>query len=860
MKHEISEELDSDGNNFLWVHIKKFSIDIGAVYRQPSSNMGVFLNTYETQLSKRNRALVFGDLNINILNKDKTTKNYKSILQQNGFKILNKIISTHCTRETENSKTLLDHVATNLKNNTFHMALIDSAMSDHKQIYFEAHKYQPDSIQKIRYEAVNYKQLYITIEESLLSIENVFDKYDKLEKLLIESIAKNRCQKYKYLNPPKADWINRNIITEVSKRNILWQTLKQIPEDDTVKDNYIKQRTLARNTVQLAKNQYYYKAFKSCTKNPLKMWQLINSLANNKPKSNQIPNKLSTSNSIISNPKDICETFNTFFSKIGAELANKIPKQHYNHLIQKIQTNNNPHFLKLSVITPATCNEISQIMDKLNTNSSTGIDKINTKAIKCVKNLILENLTKSINKCLITGQFPDTLKIAKVTPIHKSGDKMDPSNYRPISVLPVISKIFEKIMHNRLTEHLNSLNFLYIKQYGFRPKSNTLAATNDLVTSIRNNIDDKKITLGVFIDLQKAFDTVSHDMLLLKLQSIGMCDTALELFKSYLSNRYQIVKINEHQSEPRPVSYGVPQGSILGPLLFLIYINSIHEIGLKGDVTLYADDTSIFYSGQTITSIIKDAQDDLNLLDIWLQSNLLSINASKTNYIIFRAKNKHIDTYSDLTINGKVIHRIDKEKYLGLHLDSQLTWKPQIEKIRTKLISLTGALRCFARCLPRKIKYTIYNTMVKPHIDYLIEVWGSAAKTNINKLQISQNKLIKTLFNYDYLTSTQKIYKNTNIMTITQAYKYNTCILIKKIINKDIHSQILFTKKIHVVKRNTRQASNIYLRTPRTNYGKKNIMFEGAKLYNKLPKDLKEINSINLFKKVLKKHILKDFS
>ncbi|XP_028168430.1 fructose-bisphosphate aldolase-like [Ostrinia furnacalis] len=173
----------------------------------------------------------------------------------------------------------------------------------------------------------------------------------------------------------------------------------------------------------------------------------------------------------------------------------------------------------------------------MDANTSAGIDGISTKAIKCIKNIIASNLAESVNKCFSEGYFPNSLKIAKVTPIHKSGSKMDPNNYRPISVLP----------------------------YGFRPKSNTVSATVDLVTRIKTNIDEKKITLGIFIDLQKAFDT----------------------------NRRQIVKIGNEQSEPRTVSCGVPQGSILGPLLFLIYINNISEIGLHGDVFLYADDTNL---------------------------------------------------------------------------------------------------------------------------------------------------------------------------------------------------------------------------------------------------------------------------
>jgi hypothetical protein len=427
------------------------------------------------------------------------------------------------------------------------------------------------------------------------------------------------------------------------------------------------------------------------------------------------------------------------------------------------------------------------------------------------------------------------------------------SNY--ISVLPIISKIYEKVLYARLDKFLVAKNFISQKQYGFRPKSSTLSATIDLVTQIKLKIDQKQIVLGVFIDLRKAFDTVSHQILLEKLRNIGIVDKAHDIFKSYLENRQQVVKINDHQSGPKLVTYGVPQGSILGPLLFLVYINSIQDIGLKGDLILYADDTSLFYYSKSIHDIIINVQTDLDLLSNWFNSNLLTINIDKTNYVIFSAKNKKIPDFTQPSINGQVINRKEHEKYLGLIFDAHLTWKLHIEKAKAKLTSLTGALRNISRCFPRRVKFLIYNALVKPHIDYLIEVWGTAAKTNLNKLQRAQNKLIKVLFNYNFLTSTDKIYNDTKIMTVTQTYVYYTCLLIRKILSKGIQTQISFSKNHQFQRMKLRNADNLVLRAPRTNYGNKSLVFEGAKLYNNLPKDIKDCKSMFSFKKYLKFHI-----
>lgn len=859
LKHEHIVDQCEDKNHYLWIHLGKLSLDIGVVYKQPAANTQKFLETYASNLLKRKRIVVVGDLNLNLLSKGNSIKEYKTMLKENGLRILNKKDKMHCTRITKTSKTIIDHVCTTLKDNTFHMALVESAMSDHKQIYFEIKRLAPERPKKVQYEAINYSNLYKTIKDT--TINNIHNEFTTLESYLLDAIARNKIRKTKILNQPRRDWINKQLITSINRRNILWHNLKQSQiENKKLEEEFLLQKNIVHKEIQTTKNQYYYKAFKDCKKNPLKMWQLINSLANNKTKQISTPEKLNTPSGITTDTNEISKCFNLFFANIGAELASKIPKSYHNNKALQVSVSKQNNNTKLEQFKPTSITEVLKIIENLDANTSTGIDGINTKVIKCVKDQIAENLTLCINKCLTEGQFPESLKIAKVSPIFKSGSKMDPGNYRPISVLPILSKVYEKIIHNRLSEFLASTNFLCEKQYGFRPKSNTLIATIDLVTKIKLNFDSKKLTLGVFIDLRKAFDTVSHEILLMKLNSLGVTGSAYEMLKSYLSNRYQIVKIGEFQSEPQLITFGVPQGSILGPLLFLIYINNIHEIGLKGDISLYADDTSLFYSGSSISPIIEQAQNDLDLLNTWLKSNLLTINIAKTNYIIFAAKNKNIDQHNKLNIDGEALNRVHEEKYLGLVLDDQLTWKPHIENIRNKLTSVSGALRGIVRCLPRQVRYNIYNSMVKSHMDYLIEVWGTAAKTNLKALQIAQNKIIKTLFRYNYLTPTEKIYKETKLMNLFQIYKYNTCILVRKILTKDIHSQIIFTKRIQTCNILTRRANDICTIKPRTNYGKKNIMYEGIIFYNKLPKDIKEIKSFNIYKKTLKNYILNDIS
>lgn len=246
----------------------------------------------------------------------------------------------------------------------------------------------------------------------------------------------------------------------------------------------------------------------------------------------------------------------------------------------------------------------------------------------------------------------------------------------------------------------------------------------------------------------------------------------------------------------------------------------------------------------------------MDIISEWFQYNLLTINTSKTCYVVFAAKNKKLDYNGHLHINGESIQKKDNERYLGLILDSKLTWKAHIESIKPKITSLTGALRNVVSCLPKQVRSSIYNTLVKPHLDYLVEVWGKAAKSNLNDLQIAQNKIIKVLFHYDYLTPTRILYKEPKHMNLNQIYTYKTCILIHKIIKSEVHSEITFIKNSQVQTKQLRNTDDIRLSRPRTGYGINNLMFGGAKLYNALPKATKNVTSIHLFKRALRQYVV----
>jgi hypothetical protein len=277
--------------------------------------------------------------------------------------------------------------------------------------------------------------------------------------------------------------------------------------------------------------------------------------------------------------------------------------------------------------------------------------------IKKSFDIICQPLVNLINLSLATGIFPDKLKIAKVIPIYKMGDTDCFANYRPISLLPNFSKFFEKVMYNGLMELIEKHDILYSSQFGFREKHSTSLAITHLVNKITSAIDRKEITVGVFLDLAKALDTIDHDILLAKLDHYGMRGQALQWISSYFYCRKQYVQYKETFSSYHTIKCGVPQGSILGPLFFLLYINDISNASNLTESLIFADDTSVFYSHSDPNHLQYVMNNELHNFDLWLKSNKLSVNLKKNKYVIFKTSKKKINHNFLLHYENEILHQ-----------------------------------------------------------------------------------------------------------------------------------------------------------------------------------------------------------
>ena len=432
--------------------------------------------------------------------------------------------------------------------------------------------------------------------------------------------------------------------------------------------NYKKYRNLLSTLLKKSKQAYYDKYFERNLNNIKNTWKGINALISLKSVASSVPAVLSLDNGdTITNPYDIANTFNNYFASI-AETTKRIIKYAHKHFSDYLSNENSSTIF----LQPTDKEEIANIISSFNSNKASDPNSIPYRILFLLKNEISRHLADLFNLSFMTGVFPSVLKTAKVIPVFKKDSKLDYSNYRPISLLSNIEKILEKLMYRRLYTFLNNNN-IYDLQFGFRKQYSTSLALISITENIRKALDDGKIGCRVSVDLQKAFDTVDHQILLAKLNHYGIRGVSNDWFKSYLSNRNQYVSINGYESGLAAINCGVPQSSVLGPLLFLLYINDLNQAIKFCKVHHFADDTNLLCLSNSIKKVNKLINADLKHLVNWLNANKISLNVKKTEIVIFKSKQKKLEGDLKIKLCGKRLYPTESVKYLGVKIDTNLT-------------------------------------------------------------------------------------------------------------------------------------------------------------------------------------------
>ena len=445
------------------------------------------------------------------------------------------------------------------------------------------------------------------------------------------------------------------------------------------------------------------------------LFQLATTYSRKSRKSNQVPKEIHVKDEIIQNPKNVSNAFNEYFVNVGNCLSNKISAAtDCAFSATSLITINakNSFFMR-----PIAESEILRHINGLKSSKSAGKFGIPIKYIKLSAKIVSPLLAKIYNNCIKTGCFPDILKIAEVIPLYKSGPKDICSNYRPISILSPFSKIFKKCLHFQLYNYFHQKNIFCRNQYGFRKNSSTNDAVIDIYNELLLNLNNKKITCSIFLDLAKAFDCINHEILLLKLEKYGIRGLPLSLFRSYLMNRKQVTIVNDINSDMNDISCGVPQGSTLGPLLFIIYVNDL-PLATNLHVRLFADDTNITASHHHKDTLEKIVNKELKQVNNWMKLNKLSINYKKTEYIIITNK-KEKPSY-DIKIDQTTLCQNSCIKYLGVLIDDTLTWKPQVDKMCSKLASGCWALYQLRPYVNSATLMMVYYSFIHSHLNYCI--------------------------------------------------------------------------------------------------------------------------------------------
>lgn len=845
---------DSD-QLFNWVCISfgKNNLKLSVIYRPPSYNGNIFLNDLEAIINKyKTNHIILGDMNINLLNDNSLlTKEYKELISINRFMIVNSLDESDATRVTESTSSIIDHVlCTGSIKCRCKVKVEDTPLSDHKKVILTVKEKLVFSKQKvcIQKQYLNTESFNNIFKQKIYNLEiNTFQE-------LIEVInkAKQVSQTTKLIKcHVNNNWVTPDLIKLIKYRDNAYKCYKKNPDNIQLKANFRSLKNSVNNQIKILKNKFFRNKWQQAGENSKKQWNIINSFVKSSSCKDSV-NELEIDGKIVTDTHIIADTLNTHFSQIGLEIVKEIETEKKNIVSDVILneiTCDNSIYLELTNEL-----EIGDIIMNLKRGAAPGKDGITVENLINIKENIVKILTVLVNDVLTTGIFPEELKIVKICPIFKSGLRTSKNNYRPISLISVFSKIIEIIIKKRFMSFMNKYITPDPYQYGFTNNSSTLGATADLISSLSGDLDRGNIALAVFIDLRKAFDVVDHSVLLSKLQNMGFRGVAFDIIKSYLSNRKQYITLGDCNSDMRVTNCGVPQGSVLGPLLYTLFVLSLRLSGLQSEYYTFADDTVLIYKSKTSTDLENKVNTDLKQYYTWLLQNKLKINIDKTRFIIFKQKNKVIDNIH-IQINNISVEKANKIKYLGLVLDDQLNWGAHIDHIKDKIISLIGALYRCRHFLSINAKYKIYNAYFLSIIRYLIPVWGTCNQTNFNKIKILQNKVLKILFNLDYYTHTDTIYQMLKLQPVNQILMLEQSKLIFKILNNrsKCNSRIQYVNQIH--DHYVRGNDDIRLASARTNKALCSPISAASGVFNSLPLELKNERRQRVFVNKLKNHI-----
>ena len=841
----------------LWINVqyKKLpSFIIGCIYRHPHASVDSFnyLSDIFKYMCLQNKPIfILGDFNDDLFsagNKlDKIFKNLK----------LRQLIDRP-TRVTPNSKTLLDLAITNRPEMIVFSDVIPGTIADHDLISiiidFEKPKRQP-LIRTFR-SLKNYTQndfcnkllKETSILDYLLLTDNVDTQVDIFTKVFIDCLNDSAPIVTREIKRPPSPWISNDIKEAINFRNRLQKELKGNRSNVPLQEQYRNEKKRVKSLIVKAKTNYYHGKFNSCRGDIKGTWKVIKDLIPNNKKNSGISGRVNEFNSFFSNVGK-----NTFEkSRVGAILDDNV--LNFEAHSNQVDLDREPFKFH-----PVDCNTVILAIKHLKNTNSFGSDEISFRFIKDSLPVNIIYITIIINTSIVTYTFPDSWKLPHVIPLFKGGDEDDISNYRPISLLPVLSKILERIIADQLMIYLESNKLLSNTQHGFRPKLSTETALLKVSDAIYSNIENKKISLLLLLDLSKAFDSVNHNILLNKCINLNI-DT--NWLKSYLNNRYQLVRSGNNLSEKLPISFGVPQGSILGPILFSIYVNDMKEHFPDCLLVQYADDVQFLLNGNIneIPTLKNNAEIILKRAKAYFQKVGLLLNEKKTQ-CIFIGSRQYISRLPEdigITFNEKILVPSKQVKNLGVYFDNFMTFSIHIEEMSKKVNGLLFYLNRIKDQLDDSARKIVIQSLVLTIINYCSTIWGTTNKTLIEKVQRLQNFAVRiALGNLRKFDHVSPAFEKLHWLRIKDKIYYDICLLVFKSINNYFPDWFYKLPTVAQVRNTqTRQCVDLFIPRTTTLQGSRLFSVGGPLSWNKLPEQIKGANNLLNFKCKLRNFLL----
>ena len=836
---EITPDTSNISNNLV----------VYGVYRPPDAPLTVFTDHIDVLLSSSvsKSQMLCGDLNLDLLDDSLNCDIFNTMYSYNFLPLINL-----ATRVTDNSAKCIDHIWYNKLNISF-SGCIPSDISDHYPIFTVVNVVNFNNvISKVCRNlsepclAKFYDNLSVMCQNFFNDIQN--NDVNFVCNLFIEKlwfIYNRDCPKYtktvsfrKLLKP----WITSTIRRMANYKHNLFKKYKNSETSFEVYNQY--KNNLNRN-IKLSKKAYYERKFDDCKNNIKKTWQTINSVLCKSKKQNYIPVLLDSHGVELSGSNNICEYFCNHFSTIADKLDADIPRTMTDPM--DFMPDPVPDSFTLDPTTPE---EIQTVINSFS-DKPASVNTIPVFIYKKIAPVISPILCIIFNESLTKGIFPSILKLAKVIPLHKAKSKKIVNNYRPISIIPFISKLFEKIMKKRAIDFITRHDLLFNRQFGFRRGCSTTDAILHYVDDCATSLDNRLYTISIFLDFSKAFDTVNKDIMLRKLDRLGFRGVSNRFFESYLTDRRMYVSVNGGDSTTRTTNIGLPQGSVSAPWLFGLYINDLHRTSTKLKFIHFADDTTVYMSGKDLNVLCREVCVELDKIDDWLQANRLSLNIDKTCFMIHTHYRYDINDVV-IKIRDRPVTHVRSTKFLGLTIDDRLSYNDHVTTLHKSLCKTKGILYKISSIMPPSVIRNLYYSLFYSLMSYVISVWGGGNITNINKIRRINNRAI------DIFAHTIPEHVS-QPLAYDSVYTYFCLTTFHKYVHNEqfshFHQLISCLVPDHIHNTRFNLSHNYCLPAISKTVTQNQFIFNAVKLWNLLPQNLKLVNTHLDFKNDLKKYL-----